>query len=133
MARTGRGRSSGPFFVSGAREVQMTKRVENVAEEKQQEMLPSYPLMKSIVAYGEEVRSIVMRKPNGADLLAIGNPVIFSPHIDPPRIEHDLPRVLQMIARLSQPSIPSTSLAALDPQDILGLAWHISPFFTPAR
>ncbi len=110
----------------------MSKRVEDVNDEKP-ETLPPYPLLKPVKAYGEEVRSIVMRKPNGGDLLAVGNPVIFSPHIDPPRIEHDLAKVLQMVARISQPSIPSTSLAELDPQDIVGLAWHISPFFTPAR
>lgn len=110
----------------------MSKRVENVNEEKPETLSP-YPLLKPIKSYGEEVRSIVMRKPNGGDLLAIGNPVIFSPHIDPPRIEHDLTKVLQMVARISTPSIPSTSLAELDPQDIVGLAWHISPFFTPAR
>lgn len=113
----------------------MSKRVDKVIvdEAAQQPPAITYPLLNPIKAYGEEIRVINMRKPGGQDLLSVGNPVIFSPHVDPPRIEHDYPKVIAMVARLSIPAIPSSSLADLEPADITGLAWAISPFFTPAR
>lgn len=119
----------------------MTKRVETVeetvAEEKQEQPadkgLLVWPLSKPIKSYGEELTVIKMRKPNGNDLLIVGNPVHWYPHVDPPRVEHDLTKVVTMVARLSEPKIPTTSLAELDPLDIIGLAWAISPFFIPAR
>lgn len=124
----------------------MSKRVDNIDTEKPEvdttEKVDAtdkstkyliYPLLSPITAYGEKITFIRMRRPRGPDLLAVGNPVIFSPHVDPPRVEHNLDKVIMMVARLSEPQIPSPSLAELDPQDITGLAWTISPFFTPAR
>jgi tail assembly chaperone E/41/14-like protein len=122
-----------------------TKRVDNVVDEdivneqehEQAAAAPSkmlvWPLNKPIKSYGEEITAITMRRPNGHDLLIVGNPVLYYPHVDPPRVEHDFPKVVTMVARLSEPKIPTTSLAELDPLDIVGLAWAISPFFIPAR
>ena len=93
----------------------------------------TYPLKTPIMAYGEKIAVIKMRRPLGADLMTVGNPVIFFPYADPLRIEHDYSRVVAMVARLSDPAIPSSSLAELDPNDLTGIAWAISPFFTPAR
>lgn len=109
-----------------------TKQVKKEEEEKAEVTFAmEYPLDKAIIAYGEEIKVIRMRAPDGDDLLAVGSPVIFYPHVDPPRVEHDLPKVIMMVARLAK--IPSSSLRSLDTQDIMGLAWTISPFFTPAR
>lgn len=109
-----------------------TKRVDKKEEDKEAVVYAmEYPLTKPIIAYGEEVNIIRMRAPDGEDLLEVGNPVIFYPHVEPPRVEHDMGRVIMMVARLAK--IPSSSLKKLDTQDLTGLAWTISPFFTPAR
>lgn len=89
-----------------------------------------YTLSKAISAYGESVTVLKLRKPTGADLVRIGNPVNFYPHADPIKIEHDMPKMVAMIARLS--NIPSSSIEKIGPQDLIGLAWAISPFFIPA-
>jgi tail assembly chaperone E/41/14-like protein len=89
-----------------------------------------FELSKPIVAFSNEVKVLKIRRPTGADLIRIGNPVIFTPYLDPPRIEHDMGKVVAMVAALS--NTPSPSLAALDPADLIGLAWAISPFFMPA-
>lgn len=122
----------------------MSKRVDNVHEEKKEEgetkdqsRKPGqviYPLKTPIKSYGEDVKIIRMRRPTPRDLVTVGNPVIFYPHAEPVRIEHDYDKVVAMVARLStDPVIPSSSLADLDLNDLVGLAWAISPFFTPAR
>lgn len=104
-------------------------------ETQQLAVMPAvmYPLSSPIRAYGEEVTVIKLRKPSGRDLLEVGNPVIFYPHVEPPRIEHHMDRVIAMAARTSDPSIPSSSLMEMDPQDMVGLAWAMSQFFTLAR
>lgn len=124
----------------------MTKRVDEIekgdvvneevkvdADEARAKNLLVYPLVKPIIAYGSEVKVIKMRRPNGKDLVFVGNPVIYFPYADPVRIEHDFTKVVVMVARISDPPIPSKSLEDLDPTDLLGLAWAISPFFIPAR
>jgi len=89
-----------------------------------------FKLSKPILSFGKQIDTLTLRKPTGADLIRIGNPVIFTPHVDPPRVEHDMARVIAMVAKLS--GVPSTSLETLDPADLVGLAWAISPFFMPA-
>lgn len=123
----------------------MSKRVDKVVEGQQEESpIEDVAAQESryiacilqfapIKSYGEEVRVIKMRKPNGNDLLNVGNPVIFYPHVEPPRIEFDNAKLLTMIARLSEPSIPTPSLTELDPRDMLNIGWELAPFFTPAR
>lgn len=91
----------------------------------------TFTLTKPIVAYGVEVNELKLRKPTGADLLQIGNPVKFFPYTDPPQVEHDYKRVVAMVARLA--NVPSKSLEALDPEELAALAWDISPFFVPKR
>ena len=92
-------------------------------------LLTTFVLQKPIRAYDEMVSVLKLRKPTGADLIRVGNPVIFSPFADPPRIEHDMSKVVAMVARLA--NVPSSSLEALDPQELTSLAWAISPFFVP--
>lgn len=111
---------------------QEQKRKEQELDQKTKNLLV-YTLTTPIKAYGEEVRVIRFRRPTGMDIVMVGNPVVFMPHADPPRVEHDYPKLIKMMARLSDPPIPSTSLAEMDPQDLVGLAWTVSPFFTPAR
>jgi hypothetical protein len=98
------------------------------AEEKRADI--EYTLSEPIPAYGEQVSVIKMRKPTGGDLIRIGNPVIFYPHIEPPKVEHDMPKMVAMIARLS--GVPTSSLDRLTTGDLLGIAWTLSPFFIPA-
>jgi hypothetical protein len=90
-----------------------------------------YTPNKPIIAYGQKVPTLKMRRPTGSDLLAVGNPVKFSPYTDPPSVEHDYKKVVAMVARLA--NVPSSSLTDLDPEDLAGLAWTISPFFIPTR
>jgi len=70
-----------------------------------------------------------MRLPTGADLVRIGNPVLFYPHAEPAKIEHDMPKMLTMIARLSD--LPSSSIELMEPKDLIAAAWLLSPFFIP--
>jgi hypothetical protein len=114
----------------------MSKRVEAAADRPDPEAdAPAaeieFPLSKPIIAYGDEVTVLKLRKPTGVDLIRIGNPVTFYPHLEPPKIEHDMERVVAMVARLA--GVPSSSLERLEPDELVGLAWAISPFFIPAR
>jgi Phage tail assembly chaperone proteins, E, or 41 or 14 len=86
-------------------------------------------LSTPINAYGEDVSVIKMRKPTGADLLRVGNPVEFDPISDPPKISHNMQRVQQMVARLA--NIPSSSLEKMATQDWVACAWAVTPFFLP--
>lgn len=88
-----------------------------------------FPLTVPIKAYGEEVKVIRMRKPTGADLVRVGNPVNFYPYADPVKVEHDMSKVVAMAARLS--NIPSASIEMMDSNDLIGMAWAMSPFFIP--
>ena len=77
-----------------------------------------------------EMRSVItMRKPTGLDLIKVGNPVQFDPVSDPPRIEHNMPRMVAMIARLA--NIPTGSVEKMDPRDLASCAWQLSSFFLP--
>lgn len=110
----------------------MSKRVEKAAaDEAAAEILLEFPLERPINAYGEEIKVLKLRKPTGADLVRIGNPVKFNPYVEPPQVEHDYTRVLAMVARLA--NVPSSSLERLDPEELTSLAWAISPFFLPTR
>lgn len=98
-------------------------------EETAPEYVIEYPLNEPINAYGKEVTVLKLRKPTGIDLIEVGNPVNFYPYADPVKIEHDMPKVRAMLARLA--SVPSSSIDRLGPRDLVGLAWAISPFFIP--
>lgn len=100
----------------------------SAAEPKKPDLV--FELTTPILSYGEEIKVLNLRKPTGADLIRIGNPVLFTPHVEPPRVEHDMPRMVTMIATLS--NTPSSSIATMDPKDLIGLAWSLSPFFIPA-
>lgn len=76
-----------------------------------------------------EISEVAVRRPTGMDILQVGNPVIFDPVSDPPRITHDHKRMPDMIFRLT--SLTPPVLAKMDPQDLVGLFWHITPFFMP--
>lgn len=99
-------------------------------EDEKIEVAFEYPLDKPISAYGEEVKVLKLRKPTGLDLIEIGNPVTWYPYAEPPKVEHDMQKVMKMVARLA--NIPSSSINKLDTRDLVGLAWLISPFFIPA-
>ena len=91
-------------------------------------------LSKPIKAYDKIIKTLTMRQPTGADLLAVGNPVIFDPGMNADGkvgITHDMLRVQKMIARLATPQIPSGSIEQMTPGDITACAWAITPFFIP--
>ena len=88
-----------------------------------------YTLTTKIKAFDDEIGIIKLRTPNGADLIRVGNPVIFYPHAEPVKIEHDMPKMVTMISRLS--GIPVGSLERMSAEDLLGIAWSLSPFFIP--
>ena len=93
------------------------------------EFIVEYVLSKPIKAFDEELAVIKLRMPTGADLIRVGNPVLFYPHAEPIKIEHDMPKMVTMISRLS--GIPVGSLERLSAEDLLGIAWSLSPFFIP--
>lgn len=103
---------------------------EPTAEDKKPEIAIEFPLDEPINAYGQEVTVLKLRKPTGLDLIEIGNPVNFYPYATPVKIEHDMPKVQAMVARLA--NIPSSSVVRIGVNDLVGLAWAISPFFIPA-
>jgi Phage tail assembly chaperone proteins, E, or 41 or 14 len=99
------------------------------AAEKPAEEFVEVTLSKPINSFGEQVSVLKLRKPTGADLIRIGNPVIFDPITDPPRITHDMPRMVQMLMRLS--GVPTSSFDQLDPRDLVSCAWAVTNFFLP--
>jgi len=90
----------------------------------------SVTLSKPIPVYAEKVSVIKFRKPNGGDIIRVGNPVLFDPISDPPRISHDAARMTAMMARLA--NIPTSSFDFMDPQDLVSCFWSLTPFFMPA-
>jgi hypothetical protein len=89
-----------------------------------------FTLQAPIPAYKEKVSTLKLRRPTGADLIAVvRNPVIFTPSVFPPEVRHDLPRVVSIAARLS--GVPSSSLGKILPHELVALAWAISPWLMP--
>lgn len=93
--------------------------------------LPAFTLelMRPIQAHGEAVTVLRFREPTGRDLLTIGNPVIFDPISDPPKVLHDEKRMNQMLAVLA--NVPPSSILMLTPRDWITCAWGLTPFFVP--
>ena len=88
-------------------------------------------LSKPIPVFDEKVSVLKFRKPTAADIIQIGNPVLFDPISDPPRVEHHAQRMTAMMARLS--GVPASSLARMETDDWIACAWELSPFFIPRR
>lgn len=88
-----------------------------------------FMLRKPIQAFDEKLAELRFRRPTGRDLIQIGNPVLFDPVSEPPRIQHDMPRVVAMLARLAE--VPASSIEKLEPEDLVDAAWAVTPFFIP--
>jgi hypothetical protein len=86
-------------------------------------------LSKPINVFGEMTTVLKWREPNGADLIRVGNPVIAYPETDPIRIDHDLPKVIAMVARIT--GAPTSSLERMASTDITKWAWMLTRFFLP--
>jgi hypothetical protein len=97
--------------------------------EKPAEEFVEVKLSKPINSFGEELSVLKLRRPTGADLIRIGNPVIFDPITDPPRITHDMPKMVQMLMRLS--GVPTSSFDQLDPRDLVAASWAVTNYFLP--
>jgi hypothetical protein len=93
--------------------------------------LPGYSieLTRPIEAHGQQVSKLVFREPTGRDLLNVGNPVVFDPISDPPKVMHDERRMNAMLSLLA--NVPPSSILALSPRDWITCAWGITPFFMP--
>jgi hypothetical protein len=100
-------------------------------EEKPDAPLPAYTLELSrpVEAHGQQVSTLVFREPTGRDLLNVGNPVIFDPISDPPKIIHDERRMNAMMSALA--GVPPSSIMAMSPRDWITAAWGLTPFFVP--
>lgn len=103
---------------------------ENKKAESPSDIIIEFKLKKPILSYGEQVSVLKIRKPTGADLVRVGNPVKFNPYVSPPSVEHDFTKLVAMVARLA--NVPSSSLEALDPEELTALAWELTNFFLPA-
>jgi hypothetical protein len=89
----------------------------------------SCELSKPIEAHGEQVTVLNFREPTARDLLSIGNPVIFDPISDPPKVTHDERKMTQMMSALA--AVPPSSIQQLTPRDWITCAWGLTPFFVP--
>lgn len=89
-----------------------------------------FPLSKPILAYGDEVKKIILREPTGEDHITVGNPVKVNMLVEPVDINFNDRLMAEMIARLA--SIPLSSVAQMTPKEISALSWIIAPFFLPA-
>jgi hypothetical protein len=100
-------------------------------ETKVQEKEPAFKceLSRAIEAHGETVSVLIFREPTARDLLQIGNPVIFDPISDPPRVTHDERKMHAMLSLLG--NVPPSSIAQLSPRDWVSCAWGLTPFFVP--
>ena len=86
-------------------------------------------LAKPIQAHGETVSELRFREPTGADIVNVGNPVIFDMASDPPKVTHDDRKMAAMMARLA--NVPPSSIGLMGPQDWVACAWLLTPFFVP--
>lgn len=86
-------------------------------------------LVRPLRVFNDMVSELKFRAPTAADIVSIGNPVIFDLATDPPRITHNASRMTAMLAKLA--NIPTTSVTQLDPRDWVTAAWKISGFFIP--
>jgi hypothetical protein len=102
-----------------------------IPEEETATPLPGYTceLTRPIEAHGQTVTTLVFREPTARDLLSIGNPVIFDPISDPPKIMHDEKRMNQMLSALA--GVPPSAIANLTTRDFITCAWGVTPFFVP--
>ena|ERR1017187_4009956 len=84
----------------------------------------------AIPVYTEKLKTLKMRNPNGADMIAVGNPVkvIFDDSGSEWHIEHNYKRVQGMISRLA--NIPAGSVERMDSKDLVACAVAMQHFFT---
>ena len=84
----------------------------------------------AIPVYTEKLKTLKMRNPNGADMIAVGNPVkvIFDDSGSEWHIEHNYKRVQGMISRLA--NIPAGSVERMDSKDLVACAVAMQHVFT---
>ena len=102
-----------------------------IPEDAKATPLPGYTLelTRPIEAHGNTVTVLTFREPTARDLLAVGNPVIFDPISEPPKILHDEKRMNAMMSMLA--AVPPSSIATMHPRDWVTCAWGLTPFFVP--
>jgi hypothetical protein len=88
-----------------------------------------FDLTRPIFTEDGEQKSLTFREPNGADIMAIGNPVKFNPISNPPVCEIKDDIMGQMIARCA--NITPVFLGKMTPKDMINAGWVLAPFFMP--
>lgn len=82
---------------------------------------------KNIRAHGDQIGELTFRAPTGADMIAVGNPVLWDPSGD---IEFDTRKLANMMSRLA--SVPTSAISEMDPRDTMTVAWMLARFFVPS-
>lgn len=87
------------------------------------------PLKKAIVAHGDEIEEITLRKPEPEDVMQIGSPQLLIPSADGESVGIEIRSkvVGQYICRLA--AIPLSSVKAMDLQDFLTCQGVVMNFF----
>jgi hypothetical protein len=116
-------------IVSLGEEIEETAAPVAVEEEDDPKFITVH-LSRAIQTGKGETDVIKMRKPCGQDSVAVvDSPVNFDPISDPPKISHNMPAMVKMIARLS--GLSTVSIGLMDTSDLMNIAWTLTPHFLP--
>ena len=104
------------------------KKEEPVAEKPAEEFL-EVNLSTPLNSFGEEITVLKMRRPNGVDLINLGQPCDLDPFSEPPRFIPNIAKSVVWASRLS--GVPSTEFGKLSTNDLMTIGWKFVPFFSP--
>jgi Phage tail assembly chaperone proteins, E, or 41 or 14 len=99
------------------------------AEEKPNDQFLEVILSTPLNSFGEEITVLKMRRPNGIDLINLGQPCDLDPFSEPPRFIPNIAKSVVWAARLS--GIPSPEFGKLSSNDLMTIGWKLVPFFAP--
>lgn len=90
-----------------------------------------WKLSSPIMAMGESVTELRLRRPTGMDVLMVGNPVIMDASAEEPMstVRFDWPILGKMVSRLA--NVPLSTIGHMTPNELAALAWRLVPFFLP--
>ena len=96
----------------------------------------SIPLTRAVIAYGQEISRLMLRKPTSGDLIDLGQPMRLLPGIgtDETAIDVRMNVVAQYIVRLA--AVPMSTVRSLELADLSAATQKVLGFFgdgnTPA-
>src|SRR5262252_4217417 len=89
-------------------------------------------LQKSVIANGEETKTLTFREPTGADLERAGSPILIDFNTDPPTERYDTKAMTQMMSLLA--AVPPSTIRQMSASDWEWAALQIKfRFFLPGR